>query len=220
MSELSKKVGDLLDADDLDGASALIESARNADPLSAENWTLQSQLALKRNNLHDAMNAVQHALRLSPDFSPAQYQMAYVLRAQSDVEGALVWYAKAFAGRPVLADSLGWCRVMVLVFAKYALALPIAEYWTIHRPDEAAGWFMYGTCRLAMQQAASAQLLRAWSLDSSILDLPNNLGGAYLLEGNLVQAEYWLIIALERQPEDENTRSNLTLLRRRQSLIE
>ncbi|MDE2422309.1 MAG: tetratricopeptide repeat protein [Gammaproteobacteria bacterium] len=220
MSELSKKIGDLLDAEDLDSASALVERARNEDPLSAENWVLQSQLALKLKNTHDAMNAVQHALRLSPDFPPAQYQMAYVLRAQSDVEGALDWYAKAFAGHPVLADSLGWCRVMVLVFAKYALALPIAEYWTIYRPDEAAGWFMYGTCRLAMQQKASAQLLQAWSLDSSILDLPNNLGGAYLLEGDLVQAEYWLRVALERQPDDENTRANLDLLRRRQSRIE
>jgi len=220
MSELSKKVGDLLDAEDLDSAVALVESAQNADPLSAETWVLQSQLALKLKNTQGAMDAVQHALRLSPDFPPAQYQMAYVLRAQSDVEGALDWYAQAFAGYPVLADSLGWCRVMVLVFAKYTLALPIAEYWTIHRPDEAAGWFMYGTCRLAIGQAASAQLLRAWSLDSSILDLPNNLGGAYLLEGDLVQAEHWLSLALERQPDDENTRSNRLLLQKLQSFAD
>ncbi|MDE2422576.1 MAG: hypothetical protein KGO49_15520 [Gammaproteobacteria bacterium] len=215
MSELSEKVGNLLYTQDWDTAFDVLEVARSVDPLSAENWVLQSQLALELKNYDDAMGAVQHALRIAPDFAPAQYQMAYVLRAQSDVEGALDWYAKAFAGHPVLADSLGWCRVMVLVFAKYALALPIAEYWTIHRPDEAAGWFMYGTCRLAVQQRASAQLLRAWSLDSSILDLPNNLGGAYLLEEDLVQAEHWLTVALERQPEDENTLSNLALLRRR-----
>ena len=219
MSELSQKVGDLLDAEDLDSATALVESARRADPLSAENWVLQSQLALKLKNIQGAMDAVQHALHISPDFPPAQYQMAYVLRARSDVEGALDWYAKAFAQHPVLADSLGWCRVMVLVFTQYALALPIAEYWTIHRPDEAAGWFMYGTCRLAIGQAASTQLLRAWSLDSGILDLPNNLGGAYLLEGDLVKAEYWLGIALERQPEDVNTLSNLSLLRRQRLLV-
>lgn len=217
MSELSEKVGHLLYEQDWDTASDAVEAARNADPLSAENWVLQSQLALELKSIDAALGAVQHALRISPDFPPAQYQMAYVLRAQSDVEGALDWYAKAFAQHPVLADSLGWCRVMVLVYAKYALALPIAEYWTVQRSDEAAGWFMYGTCRLAMQQSASIQLQRAWTLDSSILDLPNNLGGAYLLEGDLVQAEYWLSIARDRQPEDVNTLSNISLLQKIQS---
>jgi tetratricopeptide (TPR) repeat protein len=217
MSELSEKVGNLLYAQDWDAASDAVEAAQNADPLSAENWVLQSQLALELKNIDAALGAVQHALRILPDFPPAQYQMAYVLRAQSDVEGALDWYAKAFAQHPVLADSLGWCRVMVLVYAKHALALPIAEYWTVQRPDEAAGWFMYGTCRLAVQQSAAIPLQRAWSLDSSILDLPNNLGGAYLLEGDLVQAEHWLSVARDRQPEDANTLSNIALLHKLQS---
>lgn len=217
MSELSEKVGDLLYTQDWDTAFDMLEVARKADPLSAENWVLQSRLALELKNYDDAMGAVQHALRIAPDFAPAHYQMAYVLRAQSNVEDALDWYAKAFSKHPVLADSLGWCRAMVLIFAKYTLALPIAEYWTVHRPYEAMGWFMYGTCRLAIGHVASAQLLQAWSLDSSILDLPNNLGGAYLFEGDLVKAEYWLSIALDRQPEDINTLSNLSLLQKLRS---
>jgi tetratricopeptide (TPR) repeat protein len=214
MSELSETVGDLLHTQDWDAVFDLLERAKNTDPLSAENWVLQSQLALELKNYEEALGAARHALRCAPNFAPAEYQMAYVLRAQSEVESALDWYAKAFSRHPVLADSLGWCRVMVLVFAKYALALPIAQYWTLHRPDEAAGWFMFGTCRLAMQQPASAQLLRAWQLDPSILDLPNNLGGAYLLEGDLVQAKHWLDVALDRQPNDENTLSNLALLKK------
>lgn len=216
MSELSEKVGALLHAEEWQRASAVIKAAQQADPLSAESWVLQSQFALALKNTDDALDAVQQALRISPNFAPAQYQIAYVLREDANVEDALDWYAKAFANQPVLADSLGWCRAMVVIFAKYALALPIAEYWTMQRPDEAMGWFMLGTCRLALQQSASALLLQAWSLDPSILDLPNNLGGAYLQEGDLTQADYWLGIAIDRQPEDHNTLSNLTLLQKLQ----
>jgi tetratricopeptide (TPR) repeat protein len=213
MSELSEKMAD-----------AVGESA--ADPLSAAYSVRQSQSALAADQLDAALEAIQQALSITPDLPAAQYQMAYVLRAQSAVAGelkesleesleeSLDWYARAFLRQPVLGDSMGWCRVMVLGFARYAQAMPIAEFWTLQRPEEAIGWFMYGTCRLAVQQPASMPLLRAWALDSSIVDLPNNLGGAYLLEGDLVQAEYWLAVALDRQPVDENTLSNVALLRR------
>lgn len=218
MSELSEKVGELLVQQNWDSAFDEIEAARNADPVSAEGWVLQSQLALELKNNDDALGAVEHALRIEPNFAPAMYQMAYILRAQNQVEDALTWYARAFSIHPVLADSLGWCHVMVLAFGEYALALPIAEYWTEQRPTDAAGWFLLGTCRLALRQSAIEPLKRAWELDSSILDLPNNLGGAYLLDGDLAQAEHWLQVALERQPDDENTLSNITLLRKRQAV--
>ena len=213
MSELSDQVGELLRAQDLQTAARLIESARNASPLSAEVWVLQSRLALALGNPEAALGAVQYALKITPDFPLALYQMAYVCRAQSDVAGALDWYAQAFLQHPVLGDSLGWCHAMVLGFARYEQAMPIAAFWTVQRPDEAAGWFMYGTCRLAMRQPAWVELLQAWALDESIVDLPNNLGGAYLMVGDLAQAGHWLGIALARQPTDENTLSNVALLR-------
>ncbi len=219
MSELSEKVGDLLEQQNWDSAFDEIEAARNADPLSAEGWVLQSQLALELKNIDEALAAVEHALRIAPDFAPAMYQMAYVLRAQKHFHEALAWYARAFSLHPVLADSLGWCHVMVLSFGEYALAMPIAEYWTVQRSSDGAGWFLFGTCRLAMRQSAIAQLNRAWELDPTILDLPNNLGGAYLLNGDLANAEHWLQVALKRQPEDENTLSNIALLRKLQSAV-
>ncbi len=199
-------------------------------PITAEQWLLHSQVALAASQLDVALDAVQQALAITADLPSAQYQMAYVLRAQSDVAAvadvpngesqedvlaeALDWYAQAFLLQPRLGDSLGWCRAMVIGFARFAQAMPIAQFWTVQRPDEAMGWFMYGTCRLAAQQPASVCLLRAWALDQSIADLPNNLGGAYLLEGDLAQAEHWLGIALARQPTDDNTLSNVALLRR------
>lgn len=219
MSELSEKVGDLLAQQNWDSAFDEIEAARNADPFSAEGWVLQSQLALELKNIDDALGAVEHALRIAPNFAPAMYQMAYVLRAQNQVPDALTWYARAFSIHPVLADSLGWCHVMVLSFGEYVMAMPIAEYWTVQRSSDAAGWFLFGTCCLAMRQSATVSLNRAWELDSSILDLPNNLGGAYLLDGDLVQAEHWLQVALDRQPDDENTQSNIALLKKLQSAI-
>jgi len=219
MSELSEKVGDLLEQQNWDSAVEEIEAARNADPLSAESWVLQSQLALELKNIDEALAAVEQALRIAPDFAPAMYQMAYVLRAQKHFHEALAWYARAFSLHPVLADSLGWCHVMVLSFGEYAMAMPIAEYWTVQCSSDAAGWFLFGTCRLAMRQSAIAQLNHAWELDPTILDLPNNLGGAYLLNGDLVNAEHWLQVALERQPDDENTQSNIALLRKLQSAV-
>ena len=219
MSELSEKVGELLEQENWDSAFDEIEMARHADPLSAESWVLQSQLSLELKNIDDALGAAQHALRLTPNFAPAMYQMAYILRAQNQIEDALNWYARAFIIHPVLADSLGWCHVMVLAFGKYDLALPIAECWTVQRSTDAAGWFLLGTCRLGMRQYAIESLNRAWELDSTIVDLPNNLGAAYLLQGDLGQAEHWLQVALERQPEDENTHSNIALLKKLQAAV-
>lgn len=219
MSELSDKIGMLLSARNWEAAFDEIQAARSVEPLSVENLVLQSQVFLEGGGLADALSTVEHALELSPDFAPALYQKAYVLRAQNNVEEALVSYARAFSLQPVLADSLGWCHVIVLAFGEYALAMRIADYWTVQRPDDAAGWFLFGTCRLAMQQSAIEQLQRAWELDSSIVDLPNNLAGAYLLEGDLGQAEHWLQVAIDRQPNDENTLSNLALLRKLQSTV-
>ncbi|AXI03401.1 tetratricopeptide repeat protein [Aquirhabdus parva] len=212
MSEFSEKVGGLIEAKQWNAALDEIQIALDQNASSAEHWVMQSRVFLEMKRLSYALSSVQHALSLSPNFAPAHYQMAYVLRAQGQVADAIVSYARAFNLHPVLGDSLGWCHAMVLIFAQYQFAMPIAEFWSRQRPDEAGAWFLLGSCRLALRLDATEALLKAWALDPSILDLPNNLGGAYLMKGDLVQAQHWLNLALERQADDENTLSNLALL--------
>ncbi len=214
MSAFSEKVGALIEAKQWHAALDEVQHALDQNPSCAEHWVMQSRVFLEMKRLDHALSATQHALSLSPHFAPAHYQLAYVLRAQGQVADAIVSYAHAFAILPVLGDSLGWCHAMVMVFARYQLAMPIAEYWSQQQPKDAAGWFLLGSCRLALRLPSTEPLLRAWALDPSILDLPNNLGGAYLIQGDLVQAQYWLDIAFERQAEDEHTLSNIALLKK------
>jgi len=114
----------------------------------------------------------------------------------------------------ILYWEILWVGVMrwYLFLLSINLPMPIAEFWSRQRPDEAGAWFLLGSCRLALRLDATEALLKAWALDPGILDLPNNLGGAYLMKGDLVQAQHWLNLALERQADDENTLSNLALL--------
>jgi len=218
VSAWSEQIGRLIGVREWTVALAEIDARIAQEPHATEAWVMKSQVFLQTDRLAESMTAVECALRLDDAFAPAYYQLAYLLHLQGRMDDAVVQYARAFSLHPVLDDSLGWCQLMIAC-GQYGLAKPLAVYWTTGQPDVAEGWFLYGTIQLVLHEPAVDALLKAWTLDPDIADLPNNLGRAYLEQQDWTEAERWFDIALTRRPDDLRALKNRKLLHNRQQSL-
>ena len=89
----------LMSAGRAEESQALVEAAIRADPKMSEAHVLLGGLLAQKRGFPEAAREYQEALRLNPAFDRAHLDLANVLAAQGDMEGAIEHLRAAAKGR-------------------------------------------------------------------------------------------------------------------------
>jgi tetratricopeptide (TPR) repeat protein len=220
-SDLSKKTNDprfhtcnamsLLTVGRINQARSEIDSALKISPSDSNAMSLQTIIAVARNNKEEALMFADKAVKSGPKSAAAYIALSYAQQANFDLTGALNSLKEAVRVEP--ADALAWARLseLNLSFGDLRESSKAAEKAVALKPELSRTRTVMGFAYLARVRTAEAMDAFNKAIESDQADpLPRlGLGLALIREGKLAEGRTEIEIAVSLDPGNSLIRSYL-----------
>ncbi|MFO7713102.1 FecR domain-containing protein, partial [Desulfosarcina sp.] len=195
----------------IDAAEADLQKALAIDPASADVLSLQSIVALVKNDNENAYTLAQKAVDANPQSSTAHVAMSYVQQARFDLEGARKSLMNAVAVSP--DDPLAHARLaeIQLSFGKLGKALESAQKAAAIAPGLSRTQTVLGFAYLTQVKTDDARAAFEKAIQSDQADPLPRLGNglAMIRDGQLAEGRAEIEVAASLNPNNSLTRSYL-----------
>ena len=208
---LANRAANLLAVGNIDAAAADLEKALAIDPVFAEALSLQSIVALVKNDKENAYALAQKAVKANPKSSTAYIAMSYARQARFDMEGARRSLMDAVFASP--DDALAHARLaeIQLSFGELDEALRSAQKATMLAPDLSRTQTVLGFAYLTQVKTDDARAAFEKAIQTDQADPLPRLGNglAKIRDGHLEEGRAEIEVAASLDPNNSLIRSYL-----------
>jgi tetratricopeptide (TPR) repeat protein len=195
----------------LGSAESLYRSVLDEDQSNPVLYANLGTLCLATGRYQEAIELLEQALKLKPDYPLAYNSLGIAWQQQKDWQQALECYQKALALQENYPDAWNNVGNLFHQWERYADAVRAFERALQHKSDYPEAWFNMGNSLQALNRPGEAMAAYRAVLKlkpQSHLAL-NNLGILLQQRGNLIQAEQCYRQAMEFCPDFLEAQSNL-----------
>ena len=195
----------------LGSAESLYRSVLDEDQSNPMLYANLGTLCLATGRYQEAIELLEQALKLKPDYALAYNSLGIAWQQQKDWNQALQCYQKALALQDNYPDAWNNLGNLFHQWERFDDAIKAFEQALHHKNDYSEAWFNLGNAFQALNRSADAM-----AAYRSVLKLKpqshlalNNLGILLQQRGNLIQAEQCYRQALDFCPDFLEVQSNL-----------